>query len=68
MSCLTIASDEHYKKTMDMFSMEHYVNNVSNVHQSKLPYYNFMCMLETSAFIYNRMSYGINGKIHVNKS
>ena len=32
-----MASDEHYKNTMDMFSLEHYVNSVSNVYQSKIP-------------------------------
>ena len=37
MSHLTKASDEHYKDTMDMVLLEQYVNNVSNVYQSKLP-------------------------------
>ena len=55
-SHLTIASDEHYKNTLDMF---YWNTNVSNVYQSRLHiliHYGI-----TPAFIYNRMSYQING-------
>ena len=45
--------------TMNMFLWECYVKNVSNIYQSRLHiliHYGI-----TPAFIYNRMSYGING-------
>ena len=58
---------EHYGNTMNIFSWEHYVNNVSNISSVKVTLMDLNVYDRNISIIYNRRSYGINGKMDVNK-
>ena len=65
-TCKTLTSAEHHRKTMVMFSWELYVNNVSNVWSVKFTLTDLNVYGRNISIIYDRRSYGINGKMHVN--
>ena len=54
-----------YENTMNMSSLEHYVNNVSNIYQSRS--YTLIQYGVTSALPILDCHMELNGKMHVNK-
>ena len=59
--------DAMLQNTIDMFSLEYYANNMSNIQSVKVALMDLNVYCKNISIIYNRRSYGIKGKMHVNK-